>query len=74
MQFYSFTRSEFPWNKDVMISMYRQGLNPQLSCGLATSRLYSMLWMMLYRLPIKWRMNKKQKKSYATTSGYNVQE
>lgn len=27
------TRSEFHWNKDVMISMYRQGLNSQISCG-----------------------------------------
>ncbi|KAI8554950.1 hypothetical protein RHMOL_Rhmol05G0135800 [Rhododendron molle] len=41
--FYSLaTRSEFPWNEDVMISMYRQGLNPQISCGLASSRLYNM--------------------------------
>ncbi|CAK7337392.1 unnamed protein product [Dovyalis caffra] len=36
------TRSEFPWNEDVMISMYRQGLNLQISSGLATCRLYTM--------------------------------
>lgn len=50
------TRSKLSWNEDIMISMYRQGLNPHLSCGLATSRLNSMIWLMLYRLPIKWRM------------------
>ena len=37
-KFYSLaTKSELPWNEDVMISMYRQGLNSQISCGLATS-------------------------------------
>ena len=35
-------RSRFPWNEDVMISMYCQGLNPNISSGWATSRLYTM--------------------------------
>ena len=35
-------RSGFPWNEDVMISKYRQGLNPNISLGLAASRLYTM--------------------------------
>ncbi|CAK7341721.1 unnamed protein product [Dovyalis caffra] len=36
------TRSEFPWNEDVMISMHLQGLNLQISSGLATCGLYTM--------------------------------
>ena len=36
-------RSGFPWNEDVMISMYRQGLNPNISLGLAASWLYTMV-------------------------------
>ncbi|CAK7356334.1 unnamed protein product [Dovyalis caffra] len=36
------TRSEFPWNDDVILSMYRQGLNLQISSGLATCRFYTM--------------------------------
>ena len=35
-------RSRFPWHEDVMISMYCQSLNPNISSGLAASRLYSM--------------------------------
>ena len=35
-------RSRFPWNEDVMISMYHQGLNPKISSSLAASRLYTM--------------------------------
>ncbi|KAF5933630.1 hypothetical protein HYC85_029801 [Camellia sinensis] len=34
------TRSEFPWNEDVMILIYYHGLNLQISCALITSRLY----------------------------------
>ena len=42
-KFYSLAmRSRFPCNEDVMISMYRQSLNPNISSGLAASRLYSM--------------------------------
>ena len=42
-KFYSLAmRSGFPWNEDVMISKYRQGLNPNISLGLAASRLYTM--------------------------------
>ena len=35
-------RSRFPRNEDMMISMYRQSLNPNISSGLAASRLYTM--------------------------------
>ena len=35
-------RSGFPWNEDVMISTYCQGLNPNISLGLAANRLYTM--------------------------------
>ena len=42
-KFYSLAmRSGFPWNEDVMISKYSQGLNPNISLGLAASRLYTM--------------------------------
>ena len=36
-------RSGFPWNEDVMISTYCQGLNPNISLGLAASWLYTMV-------------------------------
>ena len=35
-------KSDFPWNEDIMISMYRKGLNPHISSGLAASRIYTM--------------------------------
>lgn len=42
-EFYNIaTRSEFSGNQDVLTSMYQRGLNFQISCGLAASRLYSM--------------------------------
>lgn len=35
-KFYSLaTRSRFPWNEDVMIAIYHQGLKPNISSSLA---------------------------------------
>ena len=42
-KFYSLAaKSDFPWNEDIMISMYRKGLNLHISSGLAASRIYTM--------------------------------
>jgi hypothetical protein len=57
-------RTSFPWNEDVMISMYRQGLNPNISSGLAASRLY----MMDNAIQVAYEMEKSKKKALLRAS------
>ncbi|CAK7334792.1 unnamed protein product [Dovyalis caffra] len=62
------TRSEFPWNEDVMISMYRKWLNLQISSGLAACRLYTMVDADQVAAQIEEEVTKKTSMKFTTTS------
>ena len=53
------TRLKFPKKKGVVISMYRQGLNPQILGDIAASQLYNMTYAIEVTYMIEIELQKK---------------
>lgn len=68
-KFYSLaTCSEFPWDEDIMIATYCQGLNLSISSGLATRRLYVMADAVQMSYQVEEEQKKKQLQGFFSSS------